>query len=349
MTAPTFFTVTADYLPSTDKGTIWGTLEFTMLIASGDTLAIPSLDTIIVPVVTQASLSKGVLVDTTGNPGVELLANAAAVGLSGALYYQVTFNQVWYQAPGEAPVEMPLNTFTFQAPTTGTTVDLSTVTPAAGVVAAQIYATTIPGPGLVKSTGSALATAVSGTDYAPATTGSSLLKANGAGGFAAAVPGADYFVPGGGAADSIHGGTLAAVGPGPAFSGGTLSSVGLGPSFSGGRIGPQIRYAAAPAAPTPPVGSPQIGLQRSIIQIGSSVTLPTYVGTDIVAIVLTGGVATLPTAVGNTNTYTIKNATGTTLSVPTTSGQTIDGSTGVTIPANTSLVVVSDNANWWVI
>ena len=48
------------------------------------------------------------------------------------------------------------------------------------------------GTGLVKSTAGALGNATSGTDYAPATSGSSILKGNGSGGFSAATNGTDY-------------------------------------------------------------------------------------------------------------------------------------------------------------
>jgi hypothetical protein len=52
--------------------------------------------------------------------------------------------------------------------------------------------------GIVKGNGtSAFSAAVSGTDYAPATSGSSILKGNGSGGFSAATAGTDYYNPGG--------------------------------------------------------------------------------------------------------------------------------------------------------
>lgn len=51
--------------------------------------------------------------------------------------------------------------------------------------------------GLVKATSGVASAAVSGTDYAPATSGSSVLKANGSGGFSSAVAGTDIVVPGG--------------------------------------------------------------------------------------------------------------------------------------------------------
>lgn len=51
--------------------------------------------------------------------------------------------------------------------------------------------------GLVKATSGVASAAVSGTDYAPATSGSSVLKGNGSGGFSSAVSGTDIVVPGG--------------------------------------------------------------------------------------------------------------------------------------------------------
>ena len=49
--------------------------------------------------------------------------------------------------------------------------------------------------GLLKGNGTAISAATSGTDYAPATSGSAILKGNGAGGFSSAVAGTDYQVP----------------------------------------------------------------------------------------------------------------------------------------------------------
>jgi hypothetical protein len=46
--------------------------------------------------------------------------------------------------------------------------------------------------GIIKGNGSALLPAVSGTDYAPPTSGTSILKGNGAGGFSNAVAGVNY-------------------------------------------------------------------------------------------------------------------------------------------------------------
>lgn len=59
---------------------------------------------------------------------------------------------------------------------------------------------------------------------------------------------------------------------------------------------------------------------------------------------------TLPTAVANDCLYTIKNVGSGTITIATTSAQTIDGSSSATLPvAYTSLDIISDNANWNII
>lgn len=63
--------------------------------------------------------------------------------------------------------------------------ELSTSTPETDPVVKAIS-------GIVKSNGTTISAAVSGTDYAPATSGTAILKGNGSGGFSAAVAGTDY-------------------------------------------------------------------------------------------------------------------------------------------------------------
>ncbi|MEO5627488.1 MAG: hypothetical protein ABIQ89_01210 [Candidatus Saccharimonadales bacterium] len=64
-----------------------------------------------------------------------------------------------------------------------------------------------------------------------------------------------------------------------------------------------------------------------------------------------GFTVTLPTAVGATRAYTIKKiAAANTLTIATTSSQTIDGGTTIAITAlDEAITVVSDNANWRII
>lgn len=90
------------------------------------------------------------------------------------------------------------------------------------------------------------------------------------------------------------------------------------------------------------------GLTRSISSISSPTTAASVALTDYIFFVSGTTTLTLPTAVGNTNEYTVKNVSGTT-TVATTSSQTINGNLTVTILAGSVLTLISDNANWHVV
>ena len=98
---------------------------------------------------------------------------------------------------------------------------------------------------------------------------------------------------------------------------------------------------------TPAGGS---GITRSVNSISAPATAGATASTDYVYFVSGTTTLTLPTAVGNTNQYTVKNTGVTTVTIATTSAQTIDGSASVTLPvSNTSLTLISDNANWRIV
>lgn len=63
------------------------------------------------------------------------------------------------------------------------------------------------GSGIVKAASGVLSIATSGTDYAPATSGSAILKGNGSGGFSSATQGTDYYAPSGTDVAVADGGT----------------------------------------------------------------------------------------------------------------------------------------------
>lgn len=89
------------------------------------------------------------------------------------------------------------------------------------------------------------------------------------------------------------------------------------------------------------------GIVRSI----NSVSTPTAAGnattTDYVYLVSGTTTITLPDASLNTNLYTIKNVGNGTVTVATTSAQTIDGSLTITLPVKyTSVDIESDGSNW---
>lgn len=91
------------------------------------------------------------------------------------------------------------------------------------------------------------------------------------------------------------------------------------------------------------------GITRSVSSISSPTTAGTTAATDYVYLVSGTTTLTLPTAVGNTNRYTVTNTGSNIVTVATTGGQTINGSSSATLPiANMSLDFISDNANWYV-
>ena len=103
-------------------------------------------------------------------------------------------------------------------------------TSSGGATPALTLSTSITG--VLKGNGTAISAAVSGTDYAPATSGSSILYGNAAGGFSNVTIGTGV---------SFAGGTLSATG-----SGGTVTSVtGTAPVVSSGGATPAISMAAA--------------------------------------------------------------------------------------------------------
>lgn len=91
------------------------------------------------------------------------------------------------------------------------------------------------------------------------------------------------------------------------------------------------------------------GITRSISTVTTTVTLAATTSTDFVVFIGASGLVTLPTAIGNTNRYTLKNIDTTNKTISTTSAQTMDGSTTIVLTPNTSVDVVSDNANWRIV
>jgi hypothetical protein len=93
------------------------------------------------------------------------------------------------------------------------------------------------------------------------------------------------------------------------------------------------------------------GISRGIYSVSSNTSAGSGANVDYVYLVSAAATITLPTAVGNTNTYTIKRTNSGTVNIATTSSQTIDGSASP-ISLNVqyaSLTLVSDGANWNII
>ncbi|MDB5165731.1 MAG: hypothetical protein JWM00_621 [Candidatus Saccharibacteria bacterium] len=90
------------------------------------------------------------------------------------------------------------------------------------------------------------------------------------------------------------------------------------------------------------------GITRSVSAISTPTTAGAATLTDYIYKVTTATTLTLPTAVGNTNLYTVKNAGSGAVSIATTSSQTIDGQASPLVLqfTNSSVDLISDNANW---
>lgn len=144
------------------------------------------------------------------------------------------FNPVWLKWFVDLTAALP-------ASGAGSVSSVSVVS-ANGLAGTVATATTTPAitlsttvTGLLKGNGTAISAAVSGTDYAPATSGTSILYGNGAGGFSNVTIGSGV---------AFAAGTLSATG-----SGGTVTSVtGTAPVVSSGGTTPAISMAAATAS-----------------------------------------------------------------------------------------------------
>lgn len=89
------------------------------------------------------------------------------------------------------------------------------------------------------------------------------------------------------------------------------------------------------------------GITREISTVSASSVIGAVAGTDKVIIASQGIQLTLPTAVGDTNLYTIKNTSSSSVLVATTGGQTIDGDANIILATQyTAVDLISDSTNW---
>ena len=157
-----------------------------------------------------------------------------------------------------------------------------------GATPAITLSTTITG--LLKGNGTAISAATSGTDYAPATSGTSILYGNGSGGFSNVTIGTGV---------SFAAGTLSATG-----SGGTVTSVtGTAPVVSSGGTTPAISMAAATTSVNGYLTSTDWttfnGKQAALV---SGTNIKTVNGTTLLG---SGDVGTITYAYGGTGQTTV--------------------------------------------
>ena len=159
--------------------------------------------------------------------------------------------------------------------------------------------------GVLKGTGSGITAAVSGTDYAPATSGSSILKGNGSGGFSSAVSGTDY-APATSGSSILYGNgsggfSNVTIGSGLSFSTGTLSATGggggtvtsVGQSFTGGLIS----VSGSPITTSGTLALTVAGTSGGIPYFSSASTWATSAALAANAIVVGGGAGAAPSTI----------------------------------------------------
>lgn len=172
---------------------------------------------------------------------------------------------------------------TWSAAATGTVTSVSVVS-ANGLAGTVATATTTPAitlsttiTGLLKGNGTAISAAASGTDYAPATSGTSILYGNGSGGFSNVTIGTGV---------AFTAGTLSATG-----SGGTVTSVAQ--SFTGGLIS----VAGSPITTSGTLALTVAGTSGGIPYFSSASTWATSAALTASALVVGGGAGAAPATI----------------------------------------------------
>jgi hypothetical protein len=93
-----------------------------------------------------------------------------------------------------------------------------------------------------------------------------------------------------------------------------------------------------------------LGYDNVVLSVSTNTAAGSTINVNYVYLVTGTTTITLPTAVGNMNQYTIKNVGTNTVTIATTSSQTIDGSTTAPLSVQyTSLTLVSNGTNWNII
>lgn len=193
--------------------------------------------------------------------------------------------------------------------------------------------------GLLKAASGVVSTATSGTDYAPATSGTSILKGNGAGGFSNATSGTDY-APATSGTSILYGNgsggfSNATVGSGLSFSAGTLSNTGVTaypgagiPNSTGSAWGTSygvsgtgdVALTTSPTFVTPVLGTPTSGTLTNCtgLPISSGVS---GLGANVATFLATPSSANLASAVSDeTGSGALVFGTSPTLTTPTNTG-----------------------------
>lgn len=90
--------------------------------------------------------------------------------------------------------------------------------------------------------------------------------------------------------------------------------------------------------------------QRSIVTLSNNRTLDAAPGTDYVYLLAAGARSVaLPTAMGNTSRYTVRNISGGNSLLSVSAGQLIDGEAELVLADGAAVDVISDGLKWWTV
>jgi len=95
-------------------------------------------------------------------------------------------------------------------------------------------------------------------------------------------------------------------------------------------------------------GGGSVGITRSVVVTSGNITAGSTALVDYVYLIAGAHTVTLPTAVGNTNRYTLKNNHTSSVALAFTGAETADGG-GITLAPFSSVDLISTNANWSII
>jgi hydroxylamine reductase (hybrid-cluster protein) len=96
-------------------------------------------------------------------------------------------------------------------------------------------------------------------------------------------------------------------------------------------------------------GSIGNGITREIYSVAINTNLGSDPFVDYVYFVTALSTQTLPTPVGNTNRYTIKNKHSANITIDTIGAELIEGSASIQIAPDEAVDIISDNSNWFII
>lgn len=91
------------------------------------------------------------------------------------------------------------------------------------------------------------------------------------------------------------------------------------------------------------------GITRTVVVTSGSATMGSTAATDYAYFVAGAHTMSLPTAVGNTNRYTVKNNHSVNITIDTAGAENIEGAASISIAPQASVDIQSDGTNWYVI